>query len=116
MRATIWGELDYTSLPRRRKDIILDARCRLNKKKPRTLHMADGFFEFARETDFSTARKIHLPETDPYKIRRRCYINFRTHIYFMARITRVYPVKSNVSFINVYFSLNQSLIDIRYVK
>lgn len=31
--ATIWGELDYTSLPRQRKDIILGAKCRLNKKK-----------------------------------------------------------------------------------
>jgi len=63
--------------------------------------MADGFPEFARETDFSTARKIHSPEIDPHEIRRRCRINFRTFVYFIVYVTRVYLTIPGVIFASI---------------
>lgn len=88
-----------------RKDIISGAKCRLNKKKSPPLRsppVEDGFLEFARETDFSTGKRIHSPETDLHEIRRRCHINFPTHVHFIVYITRVYLTDSSVIFMNVY--------------
>lgn len=87
VRATIWSELATTHLPRREKYIILGAKCRLNKKKP-PFPVADGFPEFARETDFSTTRGNALAgkpirTTVPHKFSRIFY-NIH-HMYLRYR-------------------------------